>query len=263
MLVGSPAGVSLDVPDSRSLLIRKRAIDLVLGTILSLIALPLVIFLAVGVLLSLRATPFFSQNRFGYGGSTFRVLKLRTLAPSTPCYANKHVLDISNMPLPWFCRMLRRTHLDELPQLFLVPMGKMSLVGPRPRMYGEVEAIDAQYDRARTSVKPGCTGLWQISVAHEGTATGAPRFDFFYLRHASIKLDVWVLIRTVGWFFGAVKPIELTDIPERLLGPGLAPTAEAVAAFADALEPVGRRHGNRKLIGARPAVFLGDVAEID
>jgi lipopolysaccharide/colanic/teichoic acid biosynthesis glycosyltransferase len=200
---------------------RKRAVDIVVGGALCLITLPLMLVLAIGVAISLRAWPFFVQSRPGWRGQEVTIVKLRTLATSTPRYMDKHTLGIESMKLPFLCRLMRRTHLDELPQIYSVVAGEMSLVGPRPALPAHVEPIDGEFDLTRRSVRPGCTGLWQLSVASSDTATSAPRFDLFYLRHASTRLDLWIMVRTVGWVLGLVKPIEIVDIPQRILGPGL------------------------------------------
>ena len=200
---------------------RKRAFDIVVGGALALIALPVIIVLAVGVALSLRAWPFFVQRRPGWRGRSLTIVKLRTLPTATPVYADKHALGIAQMQLPWLCALLRRTHLDELPQLFSVVLGHMSLVGPRPALPSDVEPLGADFEALRRSVRPGCTGLWQLSVASGDTATSAPRFDTFYVNYASTLLDLWIVVRTVGWILGMVEPIEVSDVPAAALGPGL------------------------------------------
>ncbi len=217
----------------RRVAFRKRALDLVVGTVLSLFALPVIVLLAIGVAVSLRAWPFFVQTRSGWRDGEVTVVKLRTLAPSTPRYMDKHTLNIATMQLPWLCRVLRNTHLDELPQIFSVVTGSMSLVGPRPAMSTEVEPMAADYERARRSVRPGCSGMWQLSVASTDTATSSPRFDLFYLQHASTRLDIWIIVRTVGWMLGRATPIEIVDVPQWLLGPGLMSTEELRAVAED------------------------------
>src|SRR5437588_3820593 len=153
----------------------KRALDIVLGTLLVVLTLPMMIILAVGVMLSLRAWPIFVQQRIGRHGRPFRFPKLRTLPPTAPPYASKY--DIGHLRLPWFTRLLRRTHLDELPQLFLVPLGTMSLVGPRPEMAMLHETFDGGFARLRTSVRPGCTGFWQIGRGADALIREAPDYD--------------------------------------------------------------------------------------
>jgi len=202
---------------------RKRAFDVVLGSLLSLLALPLIAILALIGACVLRTNPFFVQRRPGTGSSEFRMVKLRTLPRSFPVQAIKP--ELSGCSIPRFGAWLRRRHLDELPQLFEVVVGRMSLVGPRPRLADDVEPVDPTYDRLRRSVRPGCSGLWQISVVGDGTATGGPAFDLFYLRHVSFRLDVWILARTIGQLFGLAARIDLDDVPSwvRRPRPTLAP----------------------------------------
>ena len=138
----------------------KRVIDVVVGTILAALALPVVLVLALVTVVNLRAWPFFVQTRIGAAGVPFRLVKLRTLPVATDHYADKRAIE--SIPLTWVSRTLRRTHLDELPQLFLVPIGLMSLVGPRPEMAFLRQRMNPSFARRRTEVRPGCTGLWQI-----------------------------------------------------------------------------------------------------
>lgn len=208
-----PVGVLFDVrslPD-RSTRLRKRAFDLVVGSVLTLLALPVIAALALLTACTLRCNPFFLQRRPGSGISEFRMIKLRTLPPSFPAQAMKP--EITGCAIPRLGGWLRRTHLDELPQLLEVVAGRMSLVGPRPRLSDDVEPVDPVYDRMRRSVSPGCSGLWQISVAGAGTATGDPSFDLFYLRNVSLRLDLWILARTVGLLLGLADRVDLADVP--------------------------------------------------
>lgn len=205
----------------------KRAVDVIVGFVLAVLALPVVLLLAVGLAIALRDWPFFAQRRPGHAGHEFTILKLRTLPRSVPKYASKHALGIDEMPLPLLARVLRRTHLDELPQLFLVPLGHMSLVGPRPRLPDECEPVVAEVDAMRTSVRQGCTGLWQISRESDGVASGAPELDAFYIDHACLRLDMWILCRTLGYMFGWARPVAMSDVPAWVLG--AKPTVDATA----------------------------------
>ena len=107
---------------------------------------------ALGCAIALRAQPVFVQDRIGRNGSTFRFVKLRTLSPDVPPYVDKHQLDQARIPR--FCRLVRRLHLDELPQLLLVVRGRMSLVGPRPEMAHLHSLLPADLAAERTSVRP-------------------------------------------------------------------------------------------------------------
>lgn len=189
----------------------RRAFDFIASAVLLLVALPVIAIAALGSALSLRATPFFVQHRVGRDGEQFRLVKVRTLPVGTPTYIDKHQIDTSRVP--GFCRLLRRLHLDELPQLALVLAGRMSLVGPRPEM--SYLHLDLPHDFAglRTSVRPGCTGLWQISEACTDLIGYSPEYDRYYLAHRSLRLDVWVLLRTAAKMLGLARPITLRDVP--------------------------------------------------
>jgi lipopolysaccharide/colanic/teichoic acid biosynthesis glycosyltransferase len=221
VLADSQGGVERLARKCHRVAVRKRAVDIVLGTLLSILALPVIAVLAVGVAFSLRAWPFFVQVRPGWRGQSFTIVKLRTLPVETSAYMDKHTLGLDTLKLPWLCSLMRRTHLDELPQLFLVVSGHMSLIGPRPPLPTHVEPLDGRYEALRRSIRPGCTGLWQLSVASTDTATSAPRFDLLYLHQASMRMDAWILVRTIGWILGIAAPIEVADIPRWALGPGL------------------------------------------
>jgi lipopolysaccharide/colanic/teichoic acid biosynthesis glycosyltransferase len=215
----------------------KRTFDVVVGGVLFLVALPLMLVLALGVAASLRYWPFFVQQRPGRQGRMVTIVKLRTLPSYTPRYMHKHVLGLATIKLPWLCALMRRTHLDELPQLGSVVLGTMSLVGPRPALPASAEPIEPGFDLVRRSVRPGCTGLWQISVAAHDALTSDPCFDLFYVDNASLRLDIWIVLRTVGWMLGVVKPIEIDDIPRWTLGGGL------VRDRTQCAEPVRLEHG--------------------
>ena len=195
----------------------KRAIDVVFGTLLALATLPVVLLLALITTVNLRAWPFFVQTRIGAGGVPFRLVKLRTLPVSTAPYADKRAIE--SIPLTWVSRTLRRTHLDELPQLFLVPFGLMSLVGPRPEMAFLHEQMPPSFARRRTQVRPGCTGLWQIGQGCAGLIAEAPEYDLHYVDHQSVLLDLWIVWRSIGMVLGSGL-VSLADVPAWLERPG-------------------------------------------
>ena len=206
----------------------KRAFDVVAGTLLLVVALPIIVVLAVAVAVTFRAWPFFVQERVGLGGRRFKLIKLRTLPTSAPTEADK--FEIQQVVIPRLARFLRRSHLDELPQLLLVPLGKMSLVGPRPEMVRLHEAGNAAFAEARVRVRPGCAGLWQVSTHAPLLIWGAPQYDLFYVRYASLRLDLWVLWRALLDMSGLRRPITLADVPAWALRSG-AGTADAPAGL--------------------------------
>lgn len=192
--------------------IAKRAVDLVVATLLLVIALPVIAVSALVTMAVLRTSPFFTQTRIGRNGQPFKLLKVRTLPKSTPRYANKY--EVAQLRIPAFSRMLRRLHLDELPQLLLVLTGKMSLVGPRPEMPNLYRSFDADFAARRVRVRPGCTGLWQISEHCDRMIFEHPEYDGYYLAHRTLGLDLRVMARSVRLLlpFGDPKLVTYAEL---------------------------------------------------
>ena len=131
--------------------------------------------------------------------------KLRTLEPDHDRYADKTAVALT--PPSRLTAFLRRSHLDELPQLLLVPIGRLSLVGPRPWKVSEAEACDDEvYNAVRTTVPQGCTGLWQVSTGTTARVSDHPEYDLFYVQQRTVRLDVWIVWRTVIQTLRAAGP---------------------------------------------------------
>ncbi|MCU1430785.1 MAG: hypothetical protein JWL83_4785 [Actinomycetia bacterium] len=190
----------------------KRVVDIVLGAVCAAVALPFVILLAVGCAVSLRAWPFFVQRRVGKDGRLFALPKLRTLPTSAPRTADKYQLDGTRIPR--FCQLLRRTHVDELPQLFVVPLGWMSLVGPRPEMPNLLARYPEDFVAARCRIRPGCTGLWQVSNSSGRLIYEAPEYDLAYVDNCGVRLDAWILYRTLRMWLTGGDAIDLDGVPD-------------------------------------------------
>lgn len=189
----------------------KRAGDIVGSVVLLIVTAPLVLLGALVSTACLRAWPFFVQERIGLHGRPFRMVKIRTLAPSTPTTLEKRHLEDHRPPAP--CRFLRSHHLDELPQLLQVLQGTMSLVGPRPEMVALHDALPQEVAHARTQVRPGVTGLWQVSTAVQGMIGDAPEYDLWYVAEASARLDLWILWRTAAGGLGQTRISDLDAVP--------------------------------------------------
>jgi lipopolysaccharide/colanic/teichoic acid biosynthesis glycosyltransferase len=170
----------------------KRAMDVVLAVLsLVVMALPMLI-LALAVLAS--GTPvLFRQTRIGEGGRSFTMYKFRTMSMDADPYATKPVKTALHVTRVG--RILRASGLDELPQLWNVLRGDMSLVGPRPEMPFIVKSYD-QVHRLRLQARPGLTGLWQISTMRLQPIHDGIEYDLFYLANRSLALDLWILYRT-------------------------------------------------------------------
>ncbi len=212
----------------------KRALDLLVGLPLALLSLPIVALAAVVSAVALRANPFFVHERVGWCGRTFRVVKVRTLPTTTGAYVDKFALDAQRIPRA--TGLLRTLHLDELPQLWLVVGGSMSLVGPRPEMRVLHDDFDPTFAEMRCRVRPGLTGLWQISPHCVGLIGQRPEYDRIYLEMRSWRLDAWISFRTVLKILGR-GTVHLYEVPEwafRRATPRVVtvhpPTREAVRA---------------------------------
>lgn len=195
----------------------KAAMDIVLGSVLALLAVPVIAVLALIVAVRTRQWPFFGHRRPVKGGRMISFPKLRTLPKSMPRYELKNGGTV--IPVDRFCAFLRRRHLDELPQLFLVPLLKMSLVGPRPKMPDRFEPTDPGYRDARQLVRQGCTGLWQVGHESHFLMHEVPEYDFAYLQYGSVRMDLWILWRTALLLVGG-RSIKLEEVPRWVLGRG-------------------------------------------
>ena len=191
----------------------RRSIEAVFAVLVLALCVPMLVLLAAGTAVSLRAWPFFTQVRDGLHGVPFRIVKLRTLPRSTAQGATKY--ELATADLPWFCRTIRRLHLDEIPQLWLVVTGKMSLVGPRPEMPHLHDHLYGDFARARTTVRPGCTGLWQIGQHCSRMIYEHPEYDEFYLAHRSLRVDTWIVARSFRLMlpFGNRELVTLANVP--------------------------------------------------
>lgn len=198
--------------------VAKRLVDLAVGLVLAVVAVVVIVVLGIAVAVSLRASPLFAQRRVGRGEGDVLVVKLRTFPPSTPRYLPKH--ELAREVTTPLCRFVRRHHLDELPQLLAVPLGRLSLVGPRPEMRFLHDRMDREFAVLRTSIRPGLTGLWQVSVACVGLLGEAPEYDRFYVEHRTVRMDLWILWRSVLKVLHVGRLIDLSDVPRYTLRRG-------------------------------------------
>lgn len=210
MIIQSVAGVPLlyvrRTGMDRTQRTLKRAID-VLGSFFGLILLsPLLLFIGLWIKKDSDGDAFFKQVRVGREGRLFTVWKFRTMVKDAEDQ-RAELEHLSEGPGLLFKlkedpritkagTFLRRYSLDELPQLWNVLRGDMSLVGPRPALPAEVEQYD-EWVRNRLQVKPGLTGLWQVSGRTDTSFSDYVRYDLFYIQNWSLSLDLWVLWRTL------------------------------------------------------------------
>ncbi len=192
---------------SRWQLTIKRAMDLVLASLLTLVTAPLLAAAAIAIKLTDRGPIIYRSQRVGRHGATIEVLKLRTMVQD----ASKLMVDITQLnertggPLfkatddPRVTKighLLRATSIDELPQLWNVLNGTMSLVGPRPALLHEVEQFDPEL-RRRHEMRPGITGLWQVEARDNPSFSAYRRLDLSYIDDFSVGLDIAIIASTV------------------------------------------------------------------
>ena len=211
--------IGFEVPQRlfhRSAGMMKRALDLIL-TLAGLFALlPVFLLIAAAIKLTSIGPVFYGHTRYGRDGTTFKALKFRTMFQNGESILLEHFhknpeelaawqRDQKLKPDPRVTRVggwLRRYSLDELPQLCNVLLGQMSLVGPRPIVSAEVEKYGRGYD-LYSRVRPGITGLWQVSGRNNTTYPERVAFDEYYVRNWSIWLDTYILVRTARAVFSA------------------------------------------------------------
>jgi len=175
----------------------KRCFDLLVCLLLLTPAIAIMGCAALAILLREGRPVLFLQDRVGRHGRLFRMPKLRTLRVDSEPYRSKTEYDLRSY-VTSTGRMLRRHKLDELPQLFTVLTGRMSLVGPRPELPGIVATYNA-FHRKRLLMKPGATGLWQVLANHTMPIHRNLKYDLYYLRHASLRLDIKLVFLTLGY----------------------------------------------------------------
>lgn len=195
----------------------KRVTDFVIAVPLALFFAPFIGLLAVLIKIVDPGPAFHRQSRIGRHGTCFELLKLRTMYGDAEDRL-QHVLatnpslreewrmyfKLAQDPriLPYIGHFLRRTSLDELPQLWNVLRGDMSLVGPRPFPAYHMDAFDSEFRDLRVGVTPGLTGLWQVSSRSEGNLDVQRAQDIYYIRNRSLWLDLYILIATLPAVIG-------------------------------------------------------------
>jgi Undecaprenyl-phosphate galactose phosphotransferase WbaP len=189
----------------------KRALDFAIGIPAAILSLPILAFAGLWIFLVDGGPIFFVQERRGYKNKRIGVLKLRTMYKDAEKRLVDHLAENPDVReewerffklrkdpriLPGVGRFLRRTSLDELPQVFNVLRGDMSLVGPRPFPDYHLEKFDRRFCDIRSSVLPGLTGFWQISARSDGDLEVQESLDSYYIRNWSVWLDLYVMMRT-------------------------------------------------------------------
>lgn len=207
-VLGLEVRQNLLIPGNRWI---KRAIDVLLGGLLAFASLPMVALAAAWIKIVNGGPALYSQLRSGEGGKLIRVWKLRTMYEDAEILLERHLEDNTEARAEWEkyfklkrdprilpgpIRLLRLLSLDELPQVWNVLKGEMSLVGPRPFPEYHEEQFSDKFRALRGKVKPGLTGLWQVSARSDGDLQVQEALDTYYIRNWSLWLDLYILSRT-------------------------------------------------------------------
>jgi exopolysaccharide production protein ExoY len=188
----------------------KRSLDIGLAVVALLVLLPLMLGVALLVKLTSPGPVFFGHYRIGFAGRRFRCWKFRTMVVDGDQVLDEHFRKVPGERAIWLAErklhndprvtplgaVLRKLSVDELPQLFNILLGQMSIVGPRPVVADELpnyQSSAGHYLRTR----PGLTGLWQVSGRNDTSYRERVRLDRLYVRRWSMLLDIWIILRTV------------------------------------------------------------------
>lgn len=188
----------------------KRMLDIVASVIGLIVLSPVFLIVSLAIKAEDRGPIFYSQVRLGKGQRPFKMWKFRSMIVDADKKLEK-LLEQNEVEGAMFKmkedpritrvgRFTRKHSLDELPQLLNVLVGEMSLVGPRPPLEREV-ADYSEYDKQRLIVKPGCTGLWQVTARNDVDFGGMVDLDLRYIEKSGLMLDVIILFKTIGIVF--------------------------------------------------------------
>ena len=175
----------------------KRLIDLVLSGIGILVLSPVYLILAAAIVIDDPGPVFFRQKRVGLHKSHFMIMKFRTMKMETPRDVPTHLLQNPEQYITHMGKFLRKTSLDELPQLFQIFTGKMSIVGPRPALWNQFDLIELRDQVGANDLRPGLTGWAQINGRDELPLDVKARFDGEYVQRISFLFDCKCFLGTV------------------------------------------------------------------
>lgn len=176
----------------------KRVIDVVLSLCGIIVLSPILLLLALWIKLDSKGPVFFRQKRVGKGKTYFSILKFRTMYADTPSDVPTHLLKDPQALITRSGRFLRKTSLDELPQMFNILAGQMSIIGPRPALWNQYDLIEERDRFGANDVLPGLTGWAQVNGRDELPIPVKARYDGEYARHITFGFDVKIFFKTIG-----------------------------------------------------------------
>ena len=176
----------------------KRGLDILLSTLGLIVASPLFLILSIWIKLDSEGPVFFRQKRIGIHCTTFDILKFRTMRIDTPHDLATHLLQDPDRWITRAGRFLRKTSLDELPQLINILRGEMSVIGPRPALWNQDDLVALREQYGANDVVPGLTGWAQVNGRDSISLEEKARLDGEYASHISLSMDLRCLFMTVG-----------------------------------------------------------------
>ena len=178
-------------------LVFKRALDILCSLLAILLFSWLILLLMLLVKLTSKGPIFLTQKRFGKNKKFFTILKFRTMAKDAPHDIPTHLMENPDQYITGFGKFLRKTSLDELPQLFNIFVGHMSVIGPRPALWNQEDLVEAREKVGANIVRPGLSGLAQVHGRDHNSIEKKAELDGEYVRKMSFWLDLRIFFRTI------------------------------------------------------------------
>lgn len=179
----------------------KRFLDIILSLLATFILSWLLLMISILIKITSKGPVFFLQKRIGIHKSEFYIIKFRTMRIDTPDDIPTHLLENPEQYITAVGKFLRMTSLDELPQIFNILLGQMSIVGPRPALWNQYDLIAEREKYGANDVRPGLTGWAQINGRDELPIPVKAGFDGEYVKKLSFVFDIKCMIKTVGTVF--------------------------------------------------------------
>ena len=179
----------------------KRLLDFVLSLAACIVLAPVMLVIAVWIKLDSPGPVFFRQRRVGAHKTHFNILKFRTMRGDTPHDVPTHLLKNADSYITKSGAFLRKTSLDELPQIYNILVGEMAIIGPRPALYNQYDLIEARDKVHANDVRPGLTGLAQVNGRDELPIDAKARYDGEYAANITFLGDMKIFFGTFGYVF--------------------------------------------------------------
>lgn len=179
----------------------KRILDFLLSLVGSIVLSPLMLALSIWIKLDSPGPVLFRQKRVGIHKTHFNILKFRTMKADTPHDVPTHMLQNPDSYITKSGAFLRKTSLDELPQIWNILAGQMSIVGPRPALYNQYDLLEERDKYGANDVRPGLTGLAQVNGRDELEIPEKARLDGEYVKHLTFAMDLKCFFKTITYVF--------------------------------------------------------------